>query len=85
MLNFFPPELTCIAPEIPNAVILGGKASSYKYKSSIQIQCNKGYKNEGSNFLTCKGNEWDSPLPKCTSKINQPYSMTHKVLYPLKW
>ncbi|XP_027000357.2 complement component receptor 1-like protein isoform X2 [Tachysurus fulvidraco] len=59
-------ELTCSAPEILNAFIFKGKASFYKYKSFIQVQCNKGYKMEGSSYLTCEENGWDSPLPKCT-------------------
>ncbi|KAK3518957.1 hypothetical protein QTP70_016216, partial [Hemibagrus guttatus] len=58
-------EVTCNAPEIPGAFIVGGKASFYKYKSSLQIQCNKGYEMEGSALLTCKKNGWNPPPPNC--------------------
>ncbi|KAB5546548.1 hypothetical protein PHYPO_G00073380 [Pangasianodon hypophthalmus] len=66
--NPSPPQcivLTCDVPNISNAVIVGRKASSYNYKMSIQYQCDKGYRMEGSDLLTCEENGWNPPPPKC--------------------
>ncbi|XP_058266553.1 membrane cofactor protein-like isoform X2 [Hemibagrus wyckioides] len=58
-------ELTCNAPKITRAVIVGGEAPFYKYNSSLQVQCNKGYQIEGTDRMTCKENGWNPPPPKC--------------------
>ncbi|MCI4387649.1 hypothetical protein PGIGA_G00076710 [Pangasianodon gigas] len=58
-------EVTCDVPNINNAVIVGRKASSYNYKMSIRYQCDKGYRMEGSDLLTCEENGWNPPPPKC--------------------
>ncbi|XP_053338706.1 C4b-binding protein alpha chain-like [Clarias gariepinus] len=58
-------EVTCDAPNIKNAVIVKRKTSPYRYKMTIQYQCNEGYSMEGSDLLTCKENGWNPPPPKC--------------------
>ncbi|MCJ8741894.1 hypothetical protein PDJAM_G00076000, partial [Pangasius djambal] len=57
--------MTCVAPNINNAVIVGPKASSYNYNVSIRYECDKGYRMEGSDLLTCGENGWNPPPPKC--------------------
>ncbi|MCJ8741895.1 hypothetical protein PDJAM_G00076010 [Pangasius djambal] len=43
-----------------------GKSPPYKYNNILRYQCNKGYKIEGSDFLTCKEDGWDPHPPQCT-------------------
>ncbi|XP_034167547.2 C4b-binding protein alpha chain [Pangasianodon hypophthalmus] len=58
-------EVTCDVPNISNAVVVGRKASSYNYNMSIRYQCDKGYRMEGSDLLTCEEKGWNPPPPKC--------------------
>ncbi|KAF5895069.1 complement component receptor 1-like protein, partial [Clarias magur] len=58
-------EMTCDATKPNNAVIVGGEAPTYRYKMIIEYQCNKGYRMEGSNSLTCQESGWNLPPPKC--------------------
>ncbi|XP_060793447.1 complement factor H-like isoform X2 [Neoarius graeffei] len=65
-------ETFCSEPQIENGFIFEGGSTSYGYKSSVRVQCNTGYKMEGSDYLTCEENEWNPPLPKCNNQILIP-------------
>lgn len=56
--------ISCDAPQVENAVRIGGKSPPYGYKNFIQFQCNKGYEMQGMDTVTCEVNGW-SPLPVC--------------------
>ncbi|KAF7696157.1 hypothetical protein HF521_006251 [Silurus meridionalis] len=55
--------IICDSPLIPYSVIDG--SPPYTYNSVIKIKCNKGYKLEGSESLTCGNDGWISALPRC--------------------
>ncbi|KAF5883744.1 complement component receptor 1-like protein, partial [Clarias magur] len=59
--------ITCNSPSIPNAVI-NGSSPRYKYGVSVQIRCTEGYRIEGSDYLTCGENGWNSSLPQCIDR-----------------
>ncbi|XP_053500255.1 complement component receptor 1-like protein [Ictalurus furcatus] len=58
-------RVSCERPEIPNSVRIEGKSPPYKYKNFVRYQCNKGYRMNGSDYLTCKEDGWNPPPPQC--------------------
>ncbi|KAI5609087.1 complement receptor-like protein isoform X5, partial [Silurus asotus] len=58
-----PRSIICDSPLIPYSVI--DESPPYTYNSVIKIKCNKGYKLEGSESLTCGNNGWIPALPRC--------------------
>ncbi|XP_053338714.1 C4b-binding protein alpha chain-like [Clarias gariepinus] len=83
-----PPQylfVSCDSPHISNAVRIEGKSPPYKYKEFVRYQCNKGYRMEGSNNLTCTENGWDSPPPQCTViTCPKPPAINNGQFAPLK-
>ncbi|KAF5895067.1 complement component receptor 1-like protein, partial [Clarias magur] len=52
---------------------------------TIQYQCNKGYRMEGSDLMTCKENGWNSPPPKCNIVTCQkPLAVKNGEFIPMK-
>ncbi|KAI5095993.1 sushi, von Willebrand factor type A, EGF and pentraxin domain-containing protein 1 isoform X4 [Silurus meridionalis] len=59
-------EIFCDPPSIQNAVIdETSRAWAYRYQTSIKIRCNKGYRLEGSEYMTCGNDGWTPALPRC--------------------
>ncbi|XP_053542459.1 C4b-binding protein alpha chain isoform X3 [Ictalurus punctatus] len=57
--------VSCERPEIPNAVRTEGKSPPYKYNNFVRYRCNKGYRMNGSDYLTCTEDGWNPPPPQC--------------------
>ncbi|XP_060792623.1 sushi, von Willebrand factor type A, EGF and pentraxin domain-containing protein 1-like [Neoarius graeffei] len=83
-----PPQcrlVTCERPAIPNSFRIGGKAPPYKYNNFVRYRCDKGYRMEGSDFLTCKENGWDPPPPQCNVvTCLKPPDISNGIFYPLR-
>ncbi|KAF5895070.1 complement component receptor 1-like protein, partial [Clarias magur] len=83
-----PPQclfVSCDSPQISNAVRIEGKSPPYKYKEFVHYQCNKGYRMEGSDNLTCTENGWDPPPPQCTViTCPEPPAINNGQFSPLK-
>ncbi|XP_053500268.1 C4b-binding protein alpha chain-like [Ictalurus furcatus] len=60
-------RVSCERPEIPNSVRTEGKSPPYKYNNFVRYRCNKGYRMNGSDYLTCKEDGWDPPPPQCNA------------------
>ncbi|XP_053500270.1 C4b-binding protein alpha chain-like isoform X1 [Ictalurus furcatus] len=59
--------VSCERPEIPNSVRTEGKSPPYKYNNFVRYRCNKGYRMNGSDYLTCKEDGWNPPPPQCNA------------------
>ncbi|KAI5609086.1 sushi, von Willebrand factor type A, EGF and pentraxin domain-containing protein 1 isoform X5, partial [Silurus asotus] len=63
-------EIFCDPPLIKNAVIdETSRSPAYRYQTSIKISCNKGYRLEGSEYMTCENDGWTPALPRCVEVI----------------
>ncbi|XP_066526742.1 complement component receptor 1-like protein isoform X2 [Hoplias malabaricus] len=60
-------EVTCNEPVIPNGHKIGGDAP-FKYNSTVQISCNKGYRLEVDENLVCRDIGWNPPQPWCVER-----------------
>ncbi|KAF4078621.1 hypothetical protein AMELA_G00201120 [Ameiurus melas] len=54
----------CDRPQIEHGDV-NSTEKYFLYKSSVRVHCNKGYKMEGSDYLTCEDNGWNPPPPHC--------------------
>ncbi|XP_039524644.1 complement factor H-like isoform X1 [Pimephales promelas] len=61
-------DVTCAAPNIPNAEILGDQRTIYNINSTIQYKCNPGFEPEQPVQITCTSqNQWTG-IQECTEK-----------------
>ncbi|KAL7859363.1 hypothetical protein SRHO_G00145100 [Serrasalmus rhombeus] len=67
-------EVFCDAPSVPNGKIIYG-TPPYRYKSTIEFDCDSGFKLEGSGSLVCETKGWNPPPPKCTEVFCDPPSV----------
>ncbi|KAI5095994.1 sushi, von Willebrand factor type A, EGF and pentraxin domain-containing protein 1 isoform X5, partial [Silurus meridionalis] len=79
-------EIFCDPPYIRNAVIYEtSRSPAYRYQTSIKISCNKGYRLEGSEYMTCGNDGWTPTLPRCVViTCLEPDHITNGQFIPLK-
>ncbi len=62
-------EKMCIAPNIPNAEIVGGQQQNYRINSRIKYKCSPGFEPEQPVQITCSSQGQWTEIQQCTGMI----------------
>lgn len=67
-------EITCPQPNVANAFWMRDQNQFFQYKDTIMIECKRGYRRNGPNFITCNNDgQWIPRLPECQRRPRQDF------------
>ncbi|KAF4097768.1 hypothetical protein G5714_021776 [Onychostoma macrolepis] len=70
----------CVAPNIPNADIVGGQRKNYRINSRIKYKCRPGFEPEQPVNITCDSQGQWMDIQQCTAMCAAPYIPNSEIL-----